>query len=392
MNKTVYIPAISVGPSLMFLKSNDIFNGKSFRFYNPDSFFNYNSILLSAGHNYKHPKLIDDIGIDLNNSLVFGDSGGYQMAVGQIKNSPEIKEQIFEWLENNSNIAANLDIPPYVSINNFRTGSFEDSLNQSIENFKYFEKNQSGKTKYLNVLHGRGLRDINNWYDGVHHFNFTGGWAIGSSGVNLFYILQAFFFLLEKGELKRYDSKDAIIHIFGCSKIAIIRYLVFLQHLLNKYGYNIRISFDSSYPFKTAAFGNYFVLINKNGMVNMRLSNRQNYKDLNIDVLLPCDCPVCNGVTYRDLLNEKLEFNSLSYNIIACHNLYQVLKYKETIERIIFIDTRETNELFTDAEKSIFKLIETCFSEKDPSVYIERNKTFLINSIKEKEEDNSFSF
>ena len=34
-----------------------------------------------------------------------GDSGGYQIASGAIKWKPELKTQVFEWLENNSDIA-----------------------------------------------------------------------------------------------------------------------------------------------------------------------------------------------------------------------------------------------------------------------------------------------
>jgi hypothetical protein len=56
--------------------------------------------------------------------LVFGDSGGFQIATGALKWDSTIREKIFHWLEANSDVAANLDIPPRVTFEN----RFQDSM------------------------------------------------------------------------------------------------------------------------------------------------------------------------------------------------------------------------------------------------------------------------
>ena len=88
----------------------------------------------------------DQLGLD-DGVLVFGDSGGFQIATGALKWDKTIRERIFHWLEANSDVAANLDIPPRAKYEN----RFAESMEISFDNFKWFEKHQSGKTKFLNV-------------------------------------------------------------------------------------------------------------------------------------------------------------------------------------------------------------------------------------------------
>ena len=49
-----------------------------------------------------------------------------------------------------------------------------------MENFKYFNENQSGKTKFLNVLQGEDDTTYKEWYDAVKGFDFQ-GWSIGGT-------------------------------------------------------------------------------------------------------------------------------------------------------------------------------------------------------------------
>ena len=48
----------------------------------------------------------------------------------------------------------------------------------SYDNFAWFEKHQSGKTKFLNMLQGSNPQEYEWWYNKFKHFEFS-GWAIG---------------------------------------------------------------------------------------------------------------------------------------------------------------------------------------------------------------------
>ena len=114
-NKFKYFPSFSVGAFGDALRKNYKFDdGFPCRFYS-DEFpekFRHNEFLISAGHFIRNnPDLYNEHGFTSNN-LIMGDSGGYQICSGATKWKPELTQQSFEWLEKNSNIAMNLDIPP----------------------------------------------------------------------------------------------------------------------------------------------------------------------------------------------------------------------------------------------------------------------------------------
>ena len=66
-----------------------------------------------------------------------GDSGGYQIASGAMKWDIKHLDRIFKWLEENTDIAMNLDIPPRLKYQ----GQYAECLQISKENFKYFSDN-----------------------------------------------------------------------------------------------------------------------------------------------------------------------------------------------------------------------------------------------------------
>ena len=113
-NKVVYFPSLSSGAFAQVLKKDvEITPGVPYRFWDkrtPEE-WRYPYFLVTAGHYYKKPTLRADWGLD-KDCLVFGDSGGFQIATGALKWDVALRDTIFQWLENNSDLAANLDIPP----------------------------------------------------------------------------------------------------------------------------------------------------------------------------------------------------------------------------------------------------------------------------------------
>jgi hypothetical protein len=249
-NKVVYFPSLSSGAFAQVLKKDaEITPGVPYRFWDkrtPEE-WRYPYFLVTAGHYYKKPTLRADWGLD-KDCLVFGDSGGFQIATGALKWDVALRDTIFQWLENNSDLAANLDIPPRTKYQ----GRFQEALDFSIDNFKHFEKNQSGKTRFLNVSQGSNPKEREVWFNAVKDFEFQ-GWSLGGSR-RIVDLLHGIALMLQHKEFdKLYNTW---VHVLGASKVS--DFLVYgkLQQMFNKaFDNRITLSTDSSSPGQYPIFG-----------------------------------------------------------------------------------------------------------------------------------------
>ena len=254
MQKTfVYIPSFSAGVYGNQIKKDFKFrNGKVVRLYDKQMHPSlYNEWFLApAGHLYKNFDYRTQIGADSTVKL-FGDSGGFQIASGAIKWEEPLREKIFKWLESQCDYSVNLDIPPRLNYQN----KFDECLSLSKANFEYFNKHQSGKTKFLNVMQGDTVEKYGAWCREVKHFDFN-GWCLGGVGVCLTNLMSAIaVFIDEVGPL---DSKTELLHSLGTSKIIDFAILSQLQFSLDKIGSNIQVTTDSSSPNNASRFGTYY--------------------------------------------------------------------------------------------------------------------------------------
>jgi queuine/archaeosine tRNA-ribosyltransferase len=253
MSKFIYFPSFSAGAMGSSLAKNvKLKNGLSIRFYS-DEFpekYRHTDILITAGHHFRKDDYKNDLGLTDKN-LVMGDSGGYQIASGAIKWDMSIRERIFNWLEHNSDIAMNLDIPPKIKYE----GMYEECLKISKDNFKYFADNQSGNTDFLNVVQGTNDLEYINWYNEMKDYPFQ-GWAVGGGGRNVFAFMSGVMSLLQGGEHLKDTNK--YFHILGISKIKDFLMLNQLQKSLNEIGSDIVVTTDSSSPDRAVVFGSYY--------------------------------------------------------------------------------------------------------------------------------------
>ncbi len=365
-----YLPALSVGPSTNSLKKNP----KS-RFYNKnESYFHYPFVLFSAGHlfdkkSFNEPngfKNVIDFQVKHNDysSILMGDSGGYQIATGKIKNTIENRNKIFKWLENNTNVAVNLDIPPYVSNTSSSTGKFDESLEQSYSNFKYFNEAQCGKTRFLNVLQGRTIDHLEKWYDKIKDFEF-GGWSIGSVSLNPIMMLQSLFFLYMKGEFNKPNNR--IFHILGTSKIESFVYLSFFSKLMESHGYDGLITSDSSSPNIMAAYGGYYTSIDLKTSNTVSFSNKHKY---NPGAPLPCGCEVCRTIT----MDEIGKWDSDAYTYMVLHNVNLFKMGIDKINAIMNIkDADFVYECFSSKVSKGLRVIKQAFDSSNPISYLHMN-------------------
>lgn len=410
MNKSIYFPAIGGTVANGMLQDTKHKNGKSFRFLGEnDRIFTYRKTLCTAGHYHKIP-IKEKLNLDFDKDIVLGDSGGFQLSTGSIKYSFEIVEKFFNWLENNTNYAMNIDFPPYKKgfAGNVHEEAYDekkyfaDNLEKSISHFKYFSEHASGKTKFMNVLHGRNTKELDAWYEAIKHFDFPGGWGIGSlstkSSNDIYLVLLTFFYLYEKKEFQRMkESFPSFLHFLGFSRIATMPVVLYLQHKLNERDEKLIITFDSSSPFSCIQFGSYYFSFGSNGIQMFKfLSSTIEDKDkLNLDLPLPCSCPVCKDVKFSDifhLVNDKGGFKSEFYMYLGLHNMFTLVEHKKKLESIVELGSEKINqEFFSSNIFKLFKMIDQAFLAPSPINYIASSKQEIINLDNEKEVDSSSS-
>ena len=240
-------------------------------FLNPEKgMFTYPTALYSAGHACLNMEQVNDrdsmvVNRDREFSTIVGDSGGYQIGRGVIKfdwkdfegnKANKVRSDILNWLELTSDWAMTLDVPTWAAddLNSPKTGltSFRDTLDGTIYNNKFFQKNRLGQTKLLNVLQGDDWETAQTWYDAVKDFEFE-GWAMG--GINMCDMEVMLKRLIIMRDEKKLDGKDWM-HVLGTSQMDWACYLTGVQRQVRKHiNPNFTISFDSASAFLSTANG-----------------------------------------------------------------------------------------------------------------------------------------
>ena len=390
----LYIPSLSAGSMVSAFKKDTKFeDGTTMRFFAKEypAKWRHPYFLVTAGHHYKKMDFRDQLGLD-DGTFVFGDSGGFQIATGALKWDGTIREKIFHWLEANSDVAANLDIPPRVTFEN----RFQDAMDISFDNFKYFEKNQSGKTKFLNVIQGTFSDEYKEWYHKFKDFDFK-GWCIGGPKklVDFMYVIAL---MLQEREFEKKHIE--YIHLLGISKISDFFILATLQELLNKMTDNrIQLMSDSSSPGQYPVFGTYLhsgnyktqtfteLYFPKNAEYRRKTHIKQGKGgEITIDKTkhVPCSmgCPACNDFTY-EYLGGKTDAGLDRYSQegmprMVVHNTHL---YCEIVKDINKLTNNHVELLETAIPKELFNVIlslHEMFADPDNAmnVYSAYKKTY----------------
>lgn len=371
--KLVYFPSLSSGAYASPLtKDMEVAPGVPYRFWDdrvPEE-WRYKYFLMTAGHLYKKDDIRNTWG--LQDTLVFGDSGGFQIATGALKWDMALRDRIFEWLEHNSDIACNIDIPPRVMYE----GRFQECLDMSLDNFKYFESKQTGKTNFLNVVQGSNPVEFKHWYTTVKDMEF-GGWCIGSSRrlVDFMYILA----LMVKE--KEFDKKNNTwVHLLGISKVSDFFILAQMQKLLNKYHDNrITVSTDSSSPGQYPIFGQVVWSPNwKDQVFNMLYFPKDGSalgypKTGNVPSLI--NHPGVPHFTWDIVENWSTE----AVTRATYHNLYMYVYTRDNVEKLINTCPLEVlAELIPNDLIQILRSMEEMFESSDPIAVYERYRQFYV--------------
>jgi hypothetical protein len=249
-------------------------------FLNPEEgYFTYKYALYSAGHaqldltkSMTQESMIQQR--DRANTMILGDSGGYQIGKGVLKfdwlnfdgpSANKTRQSILEWLELTADWSMMLDVPTWACdhIHAPKTGlkSFEDCLEKTKFNNDYFLNNRLGHTKWLNVLQGGDWDTAEKWYNGVKEHSDPAvwgdkaaeGWAFGGANMcKMDITLKRLITMREDGMLKGKNW----IHFLGTAQLDWSCYLTLIQRQIRKHiNEELTISFDCASPFIATAHG-----------------------------------------------------------------------------------------------------------------------------------------
>jgi len=377
-------------------------------FINPDEgYFTYPTALYSAGHACLDVEKAPErdsmcVNRDRKFSTIVGDSGGYQLGKGVIKfdwkdfegnKANKVRSDILNWLELTADWSMTLDVPTWAAddLNSPKTGlnSFKDTLDGTIYNNKFFQKNRLGQTKFLNVLQGDDWETAQIWYDAVKDFEFE-GWAMG--GINMCDMEVMLRRLIIMRDEKKLEGKDWM-HVLGTSQLDWACFLTQVQRQVREnINPNFTISFDSASAFLSTA----------NGLVythNLFTPKRWSYimekapddKRLkNNDIRFPFPSAIGNRLRMGDIcwygegdLNKnnkegKTSWDSFSYVLMMAHNVYNHIRAVQ-----IANDMNDLEMIKYQPQVKHWRKTKGSDNTDEPSDFVPRNILYFNTLVKE---------
>lgn len=334
-------------------------------------------------------------------TIVVGDSGGYQIGTGKLKaisswkahakdpstiyamwqRDTEIKDRILRWLDRYCDYAMTLDMPLWVLNNPKATTSpfaklTADQLTDlSYENLKYFADNRGkatgSKAKYLNVLQDVGGDTGERWYQRVKDFDFE-GWAFGGDTKNgIEPLLKWVRRLLDDGKI---NSKTEWLHVLMMSPPVNSVLLTALQRRLQDIlGNNIQVSYDSSSPFQNAGITQKIAVlpeltddIKTWKIRNIAFPQHPKYKSKTVTRYLEdIESPITKLVSINDFHAkhgpmETKFLDPLAQQLLTNHNLYVYTRAAMDACDLHFDDSISDNSMIpTQTQKLIAMMKQT---------------------------------
>jgi len=350
------------------------------------------------------------------NTLILGDSGGFQIAKGLwegdwransgCEKAEAKRKAVLNWLDNISNYCMTLDIPTWVIHDKkasaaCQISTLQEAIDATKYNNEYFMQHRkgvkAGGTRILNVLQGDNHENAENWYQIMKdycdpakypdtHFD---GWAMGGQNMSDVHLI------LKRLVALRYDGllKEGVhdwMHFLGTSKLEYAVLLTVIQRAVRRYvNPNFTISFDCASPFLATANGQVYFenVFEHNGKWSYRMAPSADDKKYATDTRKWSDGVVADGVYPRwedsplsDMLQMKdiciykpgdlnkvgkegrTSWDSFSYALLMGHNVWMHITAVQEANRrfdagehpAMMRYTAPSHELFEDIVESIF--------------------------------------
>jgi hypothetical protein len=248
--------------------------------------FPYKWSLYSGGHanlDLTKPDASEDMVRNRDpNTLVLGDSGGFQIAKGLWEGdwkansgcpkAQKKREAVLAWLDGIADYGMILDIPTWVihdknASAKCQISTLEEAVDATKYNNDYFMQHRkgvkNGGAKFLNVLQGANHADADRWYETMKHYcdptvypdTHFDGWSMGGQNMCDVHLVLKRLVALRYDNLLQEGVHDWM-HFLGTSKLEWAVLLTVIQRAVRKYvNPQFTISFDCASPFLATANG-----------------------------------------------------------------------------------------------------------------------------------------
>ena len=313
------------------------------------------------------------------NTLMLGDSGGFQIAKGLWEGdwkagsgcpkAQKKREQVLAWLDGIADYGMTLDIPTWVIHDKNASAkcgikTLQEAVDATKFNNEYFMKHRkgvaNGGVKILNVLQGANHPDAERWYQTMKdycdpvkypdtHFN---GWSMGGQNMCDVELILKRLITLKYDNLLQ-EGVHNWMHFLGTSKLEWAVLLTVIQRNVRKYANPaFTISFDCASPFLATANGQVYFenVFPDNGKWSYRMAPSADDKKYAIDTRKWSDGVVADGKyprwedsplsdmfkmkdicyykpgdTNKNGKEGKTSWDSFSYALLMGHNVWMHL-------------------------------------------------------------------
>ena len=262
------------------------------------------------------------------NTLILGDSGGFQIAKGLWEGdwkansgcpkAQKKREQVLAWLDGIANYGMILDIPTWVIHDKKASAAcgittLQEAVDATKFNNNYFMQHRKGKNnggaKFLNVLQGDNHTSAEEWYQEMKVFcdptvypdTHFDGWAMGGQNMSDVHLILKRLVALRYDNLLQ-EGKHDWMHFLGTSKLEYAVLLTVIQRAIRKYvNPSFTISFDCASPFLATANGQVYFenTFEHDGKWSYRMAPSADDKKYALDTRKWSDGVVADGIYPR---------------------------------------------------------------------------------------------
>jgi hypothetical protein len=310
------------------------------------------------------------------NTVVLGDSGGFQIAKGLWEGdwkansgcakAQKKRELVLKWLDTISDYGMGLDIPTWVIHDKKASKACGiNTLKQAVAatkyNNEYFIKHRrgvkDGGARFLNVLQGDNHPSADAWYAEMKEFcdpnkypdRHFDGWGMGGQNMCDVHLILKRLVTLRYDNLLQ-EGRHDWMHFLGTSKLEWAVLLTVIQRAVRKYvNPQFTISFDCASPFLATANGQVYFenVFEHEGKWSYRMAPSADDKKYATDTRKWSDGVVADGIYPRwedspisDMLKMKdiciykpgdlnkigkegkTSWDSFSYALLMGHNVW----------------------------------------------------------------------
>ena len=393
-------------------------------FLNPKSklwFYKYG--LYSAGQFESiAPRACSVTNRDRLKTLIVGDSGGFQIGKGTLKelshfknaktgndvcdlwrDSVGVRTRIVQWLDLHSDYAMTIDMPLWAKLESnkntpFHKCSVEQLIKLSVENLDFINNNSNGKTKWLSVLQGTNEKDSKQWWDAVKKYRFS-GWALaGSVGWRGSENVEGLQSVLYNVMQMRDDDAFAIgqewMHVLGVSQPTWAVLFTAIQRGIRRHcnNPNFRVSYDSASAFQ--ASGRYQKVVRYPKFSKdlkswtMSLQNapvNPLYGSADKEYHFPFSSPLGEQMTLEHLnVNgstfEGVPYDSVAGHMLTNHNTYVYVRSFLEANELAYMLRSESQYFVPQSLIDTCAFIENLLGESNWKKKLEKEK-ILLSSV-----------